>query len=78
MFRVGAVCQIVGCKEIPGIDGSVGQIMDLQTSETDNTRAYPLWIEVLSGGHKSGTFGFNYNEVEVVTPRIELAFSLSI
>jgi hypothetical protein len=72
MLRVGAVCQINGCREIPGVDGAVGQIMDMQFQEIDYSRAYPLWVEILSGNHRGKTYGFNYNEVEVVTPRITL------
>jgi len=72
VFRIGAICQIGGCEEIPEINGAVGQIMDMQTSEIDNTRAYPLWVEILSGGHKGRTLGFNYNEVGVVATRIAL------
>ena len=72
MLRIGAICLINGCKAIPGIDGAVGQIMDMQIQEADFSRAYPLWVEILSGNHKGKTYGFHYNEVEVVMPRIAL------
>jgi hypothetical protein len=72
MLNIGAVCQITGCKEITGVEGAVGQVIDLQVQETDYTRAYPVWMEILSGEHRSKTYGFNYNEFEVIVPRIAL------
>ncbi len=63
MIRVGALCQIKDCKEIPGVHGVLGQIVDMQIQEDYVYTTYPLWIKILSGEKSGKVYGFKYEEV---------------
>ena len=64
MIKVGGICQINGCKEISGVHGSLGQIVDIQTPGVETYASYPLWIKLLSGQRKGSVYGFNYDEIK--------------
>jgi hypothetical protein len=64
MIKVGGICQINGCYEVSGVNGALGQIVDIQTPGVETYASYPLWIKILSGEKRGSTHGFNYNEVK--------------
>lgn len=63
MIAIGTVCQIIDCKEIPGINGSIGEIVDLQSQENELSMQYPVWMKIVSGQLIGNMYGFNYHEI---------------
>lgn len=63
MLRVGTICQIDGCRDIPAVQGELGQIIDMQIQEEYRYSTYPLWLRMMSGENKGRIYGFNYSEI---------------
>ena len=63
MYRIGAKCLIKECEEITGLNGAVGEIVDMQIQENDAYATYPLWVKILSGENRGTIHGFRYDEI---------------
>jgi len=65
-MRIGGTVKIKKCVPIPEMVGENAEIVDLQIQESDKYTAYPVWVKILSGERKGKTYGFQYDEVEML------------
>ena len=66
VMRVGSTVRIKKCGPMPEVVGESAQIVDLQMQEFEKYRAYPVWVKMTSGERKGKTYGFQYDEVEML------------
>jgi len=65
-MEVGDIVNIKKCDSRPEIVGENAEIVDLQMQEYEKYRQYPIWAKITSGEHKGKTYGFRYDEVEIL------------
>ncbi len=64
MLKLGGICRIKDCGELPEFKGITAEVVNMQTQELEPYTQYPLWARMLSGASKGKTFGFRYHEIE--------------
>ena len=66
-MKIGDVVKIKKCTPMPEVIGGDGEVVDLQTQESEKYTVYPVWVKMLTGNRKDKVYGFQYDEVAVTT-----------
>jgi len=66
-MKIGDVVKIKKCNPVPEVIGGDGEIVDLQIQESEQYTAYPVWVKMISGERKDKVYGFQYDEIAVMS-----------
>jgi ribosomal protein S17 len=67
LMRIGDTVKVNKCDWKPRLVGQRAEIVDLQMQEYERYRIYPVSARMLSGEFRGKLYGFNYDELEVIT-----------
>ena len=65
-MKIGAIIKIKKCETMPEVAGETAELVGMQTQEFEKYTVYPLWVKMLTGEREGKTYGFKYEEVEVL------------
>jgi len=65
-MRIGDIVKIRECTPMPEVVGESAEIVDMQIQEFEKYAVFPVWVKMTSGERKGKTYGFQYDEVEVL------------
>ncbi|MEJ2046792.1 MAG: hypothetical protein P8X92_01610, partial [Dehalococcoidia bacterium] len=67
LMKIGDTVKVNKCDWKPRLVGQRAEIVDLQMQEYERYRIYPVSARMLSGEFRGKLYGFNYDELEVIT-----------
>jgi len=74
-MRIGDIVKIRKCTPMPEVVGESAEIVDMQIQEFEKYAVYPVWVKMTSGKRKGKTYGFQYDEVEVLPKAYEAQYT---
>jgi len=74
-MRIGDIVKIRECTPMPEVVGESAEIVDMQIQEFEKYAVYPVWVKMTSGERKGKTYGFQYDEVEVLPKAYEAQYT---
>ena len=66
-MKTGDLCRIKHCEMMPEIEGKHAEIVYLQIQEFEKYTVYPVWVKMLSEERKGKIYGFQYEDLEVIS-----------
>ena len=66
-MKVGDKVRINKCNSIPDVVGKSAEIVGMQIQEFEKYTVYPVWVRLTTDEDKGKIYGFQYDEVEVLT-----------
>lgn len=65
LIKIDGVVEVKRCEVIPEAVNQDAEVVNPQRY-VDSYRLYPVWVKILSGARRGKTYGFKYDEIEIV------------